>query len=96
VLFQRDAQAVPVVRAAQEHRVLARVDQPVAQREGGADPARAAQRSQAAPAQVQAEQVGEALARVQPQVQADPQVPGAVAGQVAGGQERPGGEDGQD
>ena len=39
---------------------------------------------------------GEAFARVQPQVQADPQVAGAVAGQVPGGQERPRGERGQD
>jgi hypothetical protein len=31
-----------------------------------------------------------------PQVQPDTQVPGAVAGQVAGGQERPGDDDGQD
>ena len=72
--------------------MLARVDDPVAQREGGADPAGAAQRGQAAPAQPQAEDVGEALAGVQPQVQPDPQVAGAVAGQVAGGQERPRGE----
>src|SRR5262249_44147522 len=41
VLFERDAQLVPVVSAAEEHRVLARVDQPVAEREGGADLARA-------------------------------------------------------
>ena len=96
VLFERDAQPVPVVGAAQEDRVLARVQDPVAQREGGADPARAAQRREAAPAQVQAEEVGEALAGVQPQVQPDPQVAGAVAGQVTGGQERPRGERGQD
>ena len=92
VLLQRDVQPVPVVGAAEEHRVLARVEDPVAQREGGADPGRAAQRGQAAPAQPQAEDVGEALAGVQPQVQPDPQVAGAVAGQVAGGQERPRGE----
>ena len=92
VLFQRDPQPVPVVGAAEEHRVLARVQDPVAQREGGADPGRPAQRGQAAPAQPQAEDVGEALAGVQPQVQPDPQVAGAVAGQVAGGQERPRGE----
>ena len=66
--------------------------QPVAQREGGADPGGAAQGGEAAPAQPQAEEVGEALAGVQPQVQPDPQVAGAVAGQVAGGQERPRGE----
>ena len=89
VLFQRDAQAVPVVRPAEEHRVLVRFGDPVPHRERGADPARAAQRREAAPAQPQAEGVGEALAGVQPQVQPDPQVPGAVAGQVAGGQERP-------
>ena len=82
--------------AAQEHRVLAGVDQPVAQREGRADPGRAAQGSQAAPAQVQADDVGEALAGVQPQVQADAQVAGAVAGQVPGGQERPRRERGHD
>jgi hypothetical protein len=40
--------------------------------------------------------VGEAFAGVEPQVQADPQVAGAVAGQVPGGQERPGGERGHD
>jgi hypothetical protein len=40
--------------------------------------------------------VGVAFAGVQSQVQADPQVPGSVAGQVAGGQERPCGEPGQD
>jgi hypothetical protein len=39
--------------------------------------------------------VGEAFAGVQPQVQADAQVPGAVAGQVAGGQERPGDRGGE-
>jgi len=44
VLFQRDAQPVPVVGSAQEDRVLALVDQPVAQRERQADPARATQR----------------------------------------------------
>ena len=96
VLFERDPQAVPVVGAAEEHRVLAGVQEAVAQREGGADPARAAQGGQAAPAQPQAEQVGEAFAGVQPEVQADPQVPGAVAGQVPGGQERPRGERGHD
>ena len=92
VLLERDAQAVPVVGAAEEDRVLAGIEDAVAQREGGADPGRAAQGGEAAPAQVQGEQVGEALAGVQPQVQADPQVAGAVAGQVAGGQERPRGE----
>ena len=99
VLFQRDPQPVPVVGPAEEHRVLARVGDPVPQRQARADPAGAAQRGQAAPAQPQAEDVGEALAGVQPQVQPDPQVPGAVAGQVAGGQERPrerGGQDDQD
>ena len=40
--------------------------------------------------------MGEALARVQPQVQPDPQVPGPVAGQVPGGQERPREHRGQD
>ena len=40
--------------------------------------------------------MGEALAGVQPQVQPDPQVPGAVAGQVPGGQERPRERRGQD
>ena len=89
MLFQRDPQAVPVVGPAEEHRVLAGFGDPVPQRERGADPAGAAQRGEAAPAQPQAEDVGEALAGVQPQVQPDPQVPGAVAGQVAGGQERP-------
>ena len=92
VLLQRDPQAVPVLSAAQEHRVLPGVSEPVAQREGRADPGRAAHGSQVAPAQVQAEQVGEALAGMQPQVQADAQVAGAVAGQVPGGQERPRGE----
>ena len=89
VLLERDPQAVPVVRPAQEHRVLVRSGDPVPQREQSADPAGAAQRGQPAPAQPQAEQVGEALARVQPQVQPDAQVPGPVAGQVPGGQERP-------
>ena len=84
VLLERHVEPVPVVGAAEEHRMLARVDQPVAQREGGADPAGAAQGGQAAPAQPQAEDVGEALAGVQPQVEADPQVAGAVAGQVPG------------
>ena len=99
MLLQRDPQAVPVVRPAQEHRLLARVGDPVPQRKRGADPARAAQRRETAPAQPQAENVGEALAGVQPQVQPDPQVAGAVAGQVAGGQERPrerGGEQNHD
>ena len=40
VLFERDAQAVAVVGAAEEDRVLARVQDPVPQREGGADPGR--------------------------------------------------------
>ena len=60
-------------------------------RQANADRSRAAWRSgsqpqdgEAAPAQPQAEDVGEALAGVQPQVQTDPQVAGAVAGQVAG------------
>ena len=81
---------MPVVGAAEEDGVLAGVGDPVPQRQGGADPAGAAQDGEAAPAQPQAEEVGEAFAGVQPQVQADPQVAGAVAGQVAGGQERPG------
>ena len=76
--------------------MLAGFGDPVPQREGRADPARAAQGGQAAPAQPQADEVGEAFAGVQPQVQADAQVPGAVAGQVAGGQERPGEHQGQD
>ena len=92
MLLERDAQPVPVVGAAEEHRVLARVQQAVAQREGGADLAGAAQDREAGPAQPQAEEVGEAFAGVQPQVQADAQVAGAVAGQVAGGQECPRGE----
>ena len=96
VLLQRDAQPVPVVGAAEEDRVLARVQDPVAQREGGADPGRAAQDGQPAPPQPQADDGGEALAGVQPQVQPDPQVAGAVAGQVPGGQERPGEGRGQD
>ena len=89
VLFQRDPQPVPVVGPAEEDGVLAGVGDPVPQRQRGADPAGAAQGGQAAPAQPQAEDVGEAFAGVQPQVQPDAQVPGAVAGQVAGGQERP-------
>jgi hypothetical protein len=96
VLFERDAQLMPVVGAAEEDRVLARVDQPVAQWEGGADLAGAAQDREAGPAQPQAEDVGEAFAGVQAQVQTDAQVAGAVAGQVPGGQERPGEDDGQD
>ena len=96
MLLQRDPQAVPVVGPAEEHRVLARVGDPVPQRQARADPAGAAQRGQAAPAQPQAEHVGEALAGVQSQVQANPQVPGPVAGQVAGGQERPGERGGED
>ena len=95
VLFQRDLEAVPVVRPAEEHRVGARVQEPLVQREGGADLARAAERCQAAPPQPQGEGGGEALAGVQPQVQAEAQVAGAVAGQVPGGQERPRGERGQ-
>ena len=96
MLFQRDAQAVAVVGAAEEDGVLARVQEAVPQREGRADPGGAAQDGEAAPAQPQADDGGEALAGVQPQVQADPQVAGAVAGQVPGGQERPRGERGQD
>ena len=95
MLFERDAQAVPVVSAAEEDRMLTRAQDPVMQREGGADPGRAAQGSEAAPAQVQGEQVGEAFAGVQPQVQADPQVAGAgfipTFGDV-GGERCPGGE----
>ena len=70
--------------------MLAGFGDPVPEREGGADPAGAAQGGQTAPAQPQAEDVGEAFAGVQPQVQADAQMPDPVAGQVAGGQERPG------
>ena len=81
-----------VLGPAEEHRVLGRVEQAVAPGQGGADLAGSAQDGEAAPAQPQAEDVGEALAGVQPQVQADAQVAGAVAGQVAGGQERPRGE----
>jgi hypothetical protein len=69
VLLQRDPQAVPVVGPAQEHRVLARVEQAVPPGQGGADLAGAAQDREPRPAQPQAEQVGEALAWVQPQVQ---------------------------
>src|SRR6266567_2094529 len=89
VLFQRDPQAVPVVRPAEEHRVLARVQEPVAERQRAADARGAAQDRETGPAQVQAEGVCEALSWVQPKVQPDPQVAGAVAGQVPGGQERP-------
>jgi hypothetical protein len=64
VLFQRDPQAVAVVGAAEEHRVLAGVGDPVPQRKRGADPAGAAQDGQAAPAQPQGEDVGEAFAGV--------------------------------
>ena len=85
VLFQRDAQAVPQVGAAQEHRVRGRVGEPDPQRNRRADPARAAQHGQASPPQVQAGERGEALAGMQPQVQPQPQVPGAVAGQVLAG-----------
>ena len=84
VLLERHVEPVPVVGAAEEHRVLTGVEDPVAQRDGGTDPGRAAQGGEAAPAQPQAEEVGEALAGVQPQVEADPQVAGAVAGQVPG------------
>ena len=89
VFFQQDSQAVPVVGPAEEHRVRGRVGDPIPQRECGADPGRAAQHGQAAPTQPQAEQVGEALTGVQPQVQPDAQMPGPVAGQVTGGNERP-------
>ena len=89
VLLQRDPQAVPVLGAAEEHRVLGWVQQAVPPGQGGADLAGAAQDREAGPAQPQAEDVGEALTGVQPQVQADAQVAGAVAGQVPGGQERP-------
>ena len=78
-----------VLRAAEENRVLARVQQAATQRERGTDAARLAQHGQAAPAQPQAEEVGEALAGMEPQVQPDAYVAGAVAGQMAGGQERP-------
>jgi hypothetical protein len=54
------------------------------------------QAEEAGPAQPQAEEVSEAFAGVQPQVQADAEVAGAVAGQVAGGQERPGENGSQD
>jgi hypothetical protein len=60
VLLQRHMEAVPVVGPAQKHRVLPGVQEPASQRQVRADPAGAAQGSQAAPAQVQAEQVGEA------------------------------------
>ena len=76
--------------------MLPGIGEPVTQREGRADPGRAAQGSQPAPPQPQADDVGEALAGMQPQVQADPQVAGAVAGQVRGGQERPRREGDQD
>lgn len=65
------------------------------QRKRGTDAARRAQHGQAAPAQPQTEEVGEALAGVEPEVQADAQVAGAVAGQVTGGQERPREDGGQ-
>jgi hypothetical protein len=48
VFLERDPQPVPVVGPAEEHRVLVRFGDPVPQREQGADPARAAQRGQAA------------------------------------------------
>src|ERR1039457_1266279 len=62
VLLQRDLEPVPVVGPAEEHRVRAGVQEPVPQREGAADPARAAQGGQAAPAQPQADDGGEAFA----------------------------------
>jgi hypothetical protein len=43
VLFEWDVQSVAVVGAAQEDRVLAGIEDPVAKREGGADAGRAAQ-----------------------------------------------------
>jgi hypothetical protein len=43
MLLKRDAQAVPVVGAAEKDRVLAGIEDAVVQREGGADPGRAAQ-----------------------------------------------------
>ena len=92
VLLQGDAQAVPPVRPAEEHRVLARHERPQPQREGRADPPRAAQRGEPAPAQVQADERREALAGVQAEKEADLQRPGPVAGQVTGGQERPPGQ----
>src|SRR5580693_3376347 len=76
--------------------MLAGVQDPVAQRKRGTDPGRAAQGRQPTPAQPEAEQVGEALARMQPQVQPDPDVTGSVAGQVPGRDERPGEDGGQD
>ena len=92
VLLQRNTQTVPVMSAAQEHRVLPGIQEAVEQRKRRADPAGAPQRGQAAPAQPQTEHVGEALARMQPQVQAEPHVSDAVAGQMSGRQERPLGE----
>ena len=96
MLLQRNAQAVPVMGAAQEHSVLARIQETVEQRKRRTDPPGATQRGQAAPAQPQAEKVGEALSGVQPQVQADAQVTGAVAGQVPDRQERPSAEHASD
>ena len=63
VLLERDVEPVPVVGAAEEDRVLARVEEAVAQREGGADPGGAAQRGEAAPAQPQAERGGRSPCR---------------------------------
>ena len=58
----------------------ARVTEPLVQREGEADLARAVQGGQAAPPQPQGERGGEALAWVQPQMQAEPQVARAYLG----------------
>ena len=68
-----------VVGAAQEHRVLAGVGEAVAQREGRADPAGAAQRGQAAQRRCRLKAWAK-LCRGEPQVQADAQVAGAVPG----------------
>jgi hypothetical protein len=64
MLLQRNTQTVPVMGTAQEHSVLARIQETVEQRKRRTDPPGAAKRRQAAPAQPQAEKVGEALARV--------------------------------
>ena len=63
VFFERDAQGVPVVGPAEEDGVLVGFGDPVPQREGGADPARAAQRRRGGPSAATGRRGGRSLCR---------------------------------
>ena len=90
VLVQRQAERVPVVRAAGQDRVVRRGgEQPLGEGEGRAGAAAVAEHGQPSPPPPQLDDGGVAFAGVQAQAQADAQQADPVAGQPAAVEERP-------